>query len=201
MVARGAYPGCGSRRDQSGCLVDPTPVGITPGNTTMLAYAWSASQPDNKQIYFPLSEAGQTVSIDYYYEQSVPIPGVFAAPGTINATTQQIFVAGEVHTIGRPFANKISTGTGNDTREWVCQLSDPLAHIPNAWGPTSVRGISVRARSTWVTPGRSTTFQDIVRTGADPRYGINGAVRSAPANLNEAWHQVIISTYLTRAPI
>jgi hypothetical protein len=165
-----------------------SPVGITPGNTTMLAYAWSTAQTEKKQIYFPLSESGQTVAIDYYYTQSVP-----QIPGTASTTQQQVFVAGEVHTIGRPFANKISAGLGSSNREWVCQLTEPLAHIPNPWGPTSVRGISV--------PGRSTTFQDIVRTGADPKYGLTSAVRSAPANLNESWHQVIISTYLTRAPI
>jgi len=149
-------------------------------SVTMLAYAWTPNQTDKRMLYFPLSESGQTVAVDYYYNV-----------GDTN-NLRQVFVSGEVHTIGAPYVN-------TSPKEWVCQLSEPLAHAPNTWGPTSVRGISLRARSTWVTTGRSTTFQDIVQSAVER--GIGSAVRTAPARLNESWHQVIISTYLTRAPI
>jgi hypothetical protein len=58
-----------------------------------------------------------------------------------------------------------------------------------------VRGISVRARTIWVGPGRSTTLQDLT-------YALAQQPRTrARTSLSELWHQVIVTTYLTQAPI
>ena len=150
------------------------PVGAEGGGSdVLLTYAW---RPDKnpRQIYFPLSERGQAVAIDYYY---------------LNPDTGNIdFAEGEVHTIGEP---KVT-----DLGEWVCPMETPLAQEPKSeWGPVGVRGIGVRARAAWVSPGRSTTLQDLVDA-----LGQTPPARAVPS-LNETWHQVIIDTYLTRAPI
>ncbi len=151
----------------------------TGANPTQLTYGWRLDAwAERQQIYFPLSEAGQSVAIDYYWD---------------NPTTgRPEFVEGEVHAIGAPAAVNFNLGTEAHI-EWVCPLAYPLlTHAANDWGPIAVRGLSVRARSTWVTTGRSVTLQELVA-------GLAGAPRKAP--LQEAWHQVFVSTYLTRGPI
>ncbi|MCJ7749745.1 MAG: hypothetical protein MUQ65_01415, partial [Armatimonadetes bacterium] len=82
-----------------------------------------------------------------------------------------------------------------DLGQWVCRLSAPLAQEPYQWGPVGVRGIGVRARATWVSPGRATTLQDLVWALSQ-----SPPARAVPS-LGETWHQVIVDTYLTRAPI
>jgi len=149
------------------------PSGVTPPGT-LLTYAWLREADKRKQLFFPLNDAGQAVAIDYYYH---------------DATADiDIFVSNEVHEIGGP--NVLILG------QWVCPLREPLRHEPNDWGPTAVRGLSVRARTTWVTPGRSTTLQELVMGMLPAPLG-----RPARASLQEAWHQVMVTTYLTRAPI
>jgi hypothetical protein len=145
-------------------------------------YVWKRPEPgkdnDPKQLFFPLSDAGQSVAVDYYWHD--PVSG------------DDIFVSNEIHAISGP--RMVNMGTvASPQPEWVCMLTEGLSHEPNAWGPTGVRGISVRARTTWVTSGRSPTLQDLVQ----------GAYlgRAAGSSLQEAWHQVMITTYLTRAPI
>jgi len=139
---------------------------------TLLTYAWRPDI-DPREIYFPLTEAGQAVIIDYYY----------TPPGTGELT----FVEGEVHTIGPPNVT--------DLGQWVCRLSEPLQQEPSQWGPISVRGIGVRARAIWVSPGRAFLLQDLVSAlERDP------PARARPS-LRETWHQVIVDSYLTRAPI
>jgi prepilin-type N-terminal cleavage/methylation domain-containing protein len=104
--------------------------------TVRLTYAWS---PNNRrQLFFPLSEAGQAVAVDYYYEK----------------WGRLFYVDGEVHTIAGPRVR--------DLGAWVCPLSEELSQRPNAWGPVGVRGIGVRARAVWVTQGRQATLQDVV---------------------------------------
>ena len=151
------------------------------GNLSMLTYAWVRDK-DRKQLYFPLSESGQTVAVDYYRTET----------DALTNTQRQILVSGEVHTIGPPNVNALG--------EWVSTLSEPLKYAPNEWGPTAVRGLSVRARTTWVTRGRSASFQQFVRQAASSGE-INRPLTGVTPDLQEIWHQVIISTYLTRAPI
>jgi len=149
------------------------PVGAEGGGSdVLLTYAWRPDK-DATQVYFPLSERGQAVTIDYYYMD--PVSGNLS------------FIEGEVHTIGEADVT--------DLGQWVCRLSTPLAQEPYQWGPVGVRGIGVRARATWVSPGRATTLQDLVWALSQ-----SPPARAVPS-LGETWHQVIIDTYLTRAPI
>jgi hypothetical protein len=142
------------------------------GSDALLTYSW---QPDidARQVYLPLSEYGQTVAIDYYYFDW--------------DTGDLTFVDGEVHAIGEPNVT--------DLGQWVCRLAQPLAHEPYEWGPVAVRGIGVRVRAMWVSPGRATTLQDLVSALTE-----SPPARAVPS-LGETWHQVIVDTYLTRAPI
>jgi hypothetical protein len=135
-------------------------------------YAW---RPDKnpRQVYLPLSESGQAVAIDYYYLDA----------NTGNPT----FVEGEVHTIGEPNVT--------DLGEWVCPLSRPLTRAPYQWGPLAIRGIGVRARTVWVSPGTAATVQDLVYALSQPT-----PARATPS-LTETWRQQVVDTYLTRAPI
>jgi prepilin-type N-terminal cleavage/methylation domain-containing protein len=153
------------------------PVGAEGGGSdVLLTYGWQEfpyDDPRRKQVYFPLSERGQAVAIDYYYQD----PNI----GGLQ------FIEGEVHTVGAPNVT--------DLLQWVCPLSSPLKHTPYTWGPVGVRGIGVRARATWVSPGREATLQDLVWALSH-----SPPTRAVP-NLNETWHQVIVDTYLTRAPI
>ncbi len=142
---------------------DPRAIGpeVAQGGLT---YSSDPSNP--QQLYFPLSEAGQAVMVDY-----------FAADGT--------YVSGEIHTIDPPNVTDLGL--------WACRLAEPLAKAP--YQIISVRGISIRARAVWVGPGRQYTLQELTRAiDRDP------PDRPRP-DLNETWHQVIVSTYLTRTPI
>jgi prepilin-type N-terminal cleavage/methylation domain-containing protein len=154
------------------------PVGGEGAGPLLLTYGWSGGANRNpRQVYFPLSERGQAVAIDYYYD-----------PDPMNGTEADlVYVEGEVHTIGE--ANVTDLG------EWVCPLSQPLSHQPHSWGPMSVRGIGVRARAVWVTPGQATTVQDLVYALSQPT-----PLRATPS-LSETWRQQVVDTYLTRAPI
>ncbi|MGD0113964.1 MAG: prepilin-type N-terminal cleavage/methylation domain-containing protein [Armatimonadota bacterium] len=179
------------------------PVALAGTVSSLLTYSWTTDQVDKKELYFPLSESGQTVAVDYYYAGlRDPITGV----------QPQIFVSGEVHTIGPLHImtqSDFSPAATSVADQWVCALSEPLGgsdatKFPNAWGPTSVRGVSVRARSTWVTTGRAATLQKMIQrayergaSGTDLTHQLTGVT----PDLQETWHQVIISTYLTRAPI
>ena len=150
------------------------PVGAEGGGSAvLLTYAWRSDVARRRQLYFPLSEAGQAVAVDYYYRDQT--------------TGDLILVEGEVHTVGRPNVTELG--------QWVCPLSEQLAHEPYEWGPVGVRGISVRARAVWVSPGRAVTVQDLVWALTQSPPG-----RAVPS-LNETWHQVTVDTYLTRAPI
>ena len=153
------------------------PVGAEGGGSdVLLTYGWPGfpyDDPRRKQVYFPLSEQGQAVAIDYYYMD----------PGSGDLR----FIEGEVHTVGAPNVT--------DRGIWVCPLSSELENTPYTWGPVAVRGISVRARATWVSPGRATTLQDLVWALSQ-----SPPARAVPS-LGETWHQVIVDTYLTRAPI
>jgi hypothetical protein len=150
------------------------------GTASLLTYAWRAwdyGDPRRSQLYFPLSEAGHTVAVDYYYD-----------PDPNNLTTDDlVFVEAEVH--------RIAESNVTDLGEWVCRLSQPLAHEPYVWGPVSVRGLSVRARTTWVTPGGAALLQDVVE--ALDQY----PPRPVRPSLRESWRQVLVDTYLTRVPI
>ena len=138
-----------------------------PSQEAPMTYAW---QPEinPRQIILPLSEAGQVVAVDYYRADN------------------GAYVSGEVHSVGGP--DVLTLG------EWVCQLSDELVHVPNAWGPVTVRGLSVRARATWVTPGRQPTLQDLI-------VGVKDPTKGPLSSLRERWHQVVLTTYLTRVPL
>jgi hypothetical protein len=153
-------------------------VGGEGAGPVLLTYGWSGAPNRNpRQVYFPLSERGQAVAIDYYYD-----------PEPMNGTEADlVYVEGEVHSIGEPNVT--------DLGQWVAPLSQPLAHAPQRWGPRSVRGIGVRARSVWVTPGRAATVQDLVYALSQPT-----PVRATPS-LSETWRQQVVDTYLTRAPI
>ncbi len=122
---------------------EPRPGGppVAGGNGELVTYAWSAE--DRRQLYFPLSEAGQVVAVDYYDDNDT-------------------YIAGEVRRIDhRPV---LLGGAA-----WVCQLAEPLDYRPNDWGPIAVRGISARVRVAWVAPGRTPTLQDLVEALADPQ--------------------------------
>jgi hypothetical protein len=150
------------------------PVGTQGAGSALLTYGWSdQSGRDPRQVYLPLSESGQAVAIDYYYLDPV--------------TGRSAFLEGEVHTAGKPNVT--------DLGEWVCPLSQPLAHRPNQYGPLAVRGIGVRARAVWVSPGRAATVQDLIYALTLP-----SPTRATPS-LSETWRQQIVDTYLTRAPI
>ena len=126
-----------------------------------------------REVVPVLSEAGQAVAIDYYCRSS--------------ETGNMVLVEGEVHTIGKPNVT--------DLGQWVCPLSEPLKHTPNDWGPWAVRGIGVRARAAWVSPGRTTTIQDLVYALSQPT-----PTRATPS-VRETWRQQVVDTYLTGAPI
>jgi hypothetical protein len=132
-----------------------------------VTYAWDSSQPNLTQIYGPLSEAGQVVAVDYYRADT------------------GAYVSGEVHSVSGPDIK--------DLGEWVCPLSGGLSYTPNRWGPVMVRGLSLRARTSWVTQGGASTLQDWVLAGK----------REQPVrrSLQESWHQVTITTYLTRVAL
>jgi hypothetical protein len=155
----------------------PSTEGFTP------TYAWRTDKNRN-QVYFPLSEAGQTVAIDYYLEH--------------RTTHQRVFIEGEIHTIG--------PARVTDLGQWVCPMKEEMFSdktlvqtYPKAqwqvsdWGPISVRGLGVRARTVWVNTGNATTIQDLVAA-------IVGNTQAKPS-LRESWRQEVIETYLTRAPI
>jgi prepilin-type N-terminal cleavage/methylation domain-containing protein len=145
-----------------------------------VTYAWR-SDKNKWQLYFPLSEAGQTVAVDYYLQDRV--------------TGELVFVEGEVHRIGKPNVT--------DLGAWVCSLEPELCpdvakrqtYDVRDWGPVAVRGIGVRARAVWVSPGRSATVQDLVYALSQPT-----PTRATPS-LGETWRQQVVDTYLTRAPI
>ena len=111
------------------------PVGLRePGAiSTMLLYSWL---PQTRQLYFPLSEQGQAVAVDYY-------------------TDTGRYIEGEVHTIGKPSVTEL--------RVWVCPLSEQLQNATNQFGPVNVRGVSVRARAVWVNRGRQSSLADIAK--------------------------------------
>ena len=150
-----------------------------PGRTPMgaeeaaggLTYAWNTDRP--RQLYFPLSEAGQAVAVSYYAEDNS-------------------YVDGEVHTIAG--ANVTDLG------QWACPLAEQLEKRPNLWGPISVRGIGVRARALWMAPGSNYTLQELTRA-MDQEVGTQRKPDRPRQVLSETWRQVIISTYMTRAPI
>jgi len=142
----------------------------------VLTYSWphgvdADKYPDSRQLYFPLCESRQVVSVDYYYADET--------------TGQDVYVTGEIHTVGNPQVTDLGV--------WACPLTEPLANKPNEWGPIAVRGISVRARAAWVTTGRDVTLQDLAEALANHRY--------ARASLKEKWHQVVVTSYLTRTPL
>ena len=159
------------------------PVATGGGDTSLITYAWSPKQQNKRMLYFPLSETGQTVAVDYYFDEL----------DLLTNTPRQVFVSGEVHTIGPPNVT--------DLGEWVCMLSEPLVRVPNEWGPTAVRGLSVRARATWVTTGRSVTLQQFIKEADRRTGGVSEPLRGVTPDVQETWHQVIVSTYLTRTPI
>ena len=123
-----------------------------------------------QQLYFPLAEAGQAVMVDYVAED-------------------QSYVSGEVHTIGP--ANVTDLG------QWACPLADRLEKRP--YRIIGVRGIGVRARALWVTPGRSYTLQELAR--AMDQVDTRGRPDRPRPVVGETWRQLTVSTYITRAPI
>ena len=146
------------------------------GQTGLLTYAWGVPE-SRSQLFFPLSESGQTVSIDYYYK---------------DADGNDIFVAGEVRSIGAPQI-RARVQEWPVPYEWACPLDEQLAHEPNDWGPIAVHGLSLRTRATWAISGRDYTLQDLASALDDER--------TARATLSETWKQVVLTTYLSRAPI
>ncbi len=133
-----------------------------------LTYAWNMNRP--QQLYFPLSEAGQAVLVDY-------------------VAGDRSYVSGEVHTIGP--ANVTDLG------QWACPLADRLEKEP--YRIIGVRGIGVRARTMWVTPGRDYTLQELARA-MDEVDSRGRPDRPRPVS-GEMWRQLTVSTYITRAPI
>ena len=146
------------------------------GQTGLMTYAWGVPE-DRSQLFFPLSESGQTVSIDYYYEDD---------------DGNDIFVAGEVHSIGTPEI-RARVEEWPVPYEWACPLDEGLAEEPNDWGPIAVHGVSIRTRATWAVSGRDYTLQDLASALEEGR--------AASPTLSETWKQVILTTYLSRAPI
>ncbi len=145
----------------------PTPMGAEQA-AGGLTYAWNLDNPG--QLYFPLSEAGQAVMVDYIAEDGS-------------------YVIGEVHTIG--------SANVTDLGQWACRLAEPLEKTP--YQMLAVRGIAVRARTLWVTRGQGYTLQELARAMDQVKAG--GAPDRPRPVLSETWRQVIVSTYLTRAPI
>lgn len=145
----------------------PTPMGAEEA-AGGLTYSWNTDLP--YQLYFPLSESGQAVMVDYISDDGR-------------------YIIGEVHTIGP--ANVTDLG------QWACRLAEPLESSP--YQILAVRGIGVRARALWVTSGQGYTLQELVRA-MDQVDAQGRPDRPRPA-LSETWQQIIISTYLTRAPI
>ncbi len=146
-----------------------------------LTYAWGVKNSSGKiknptQLYFPLSESGQTVAVDYY-------------------RTNGTFVEGEIHTIGGP--QVVDLGV------WACGLSDGLKYDPsyapdpnnlsNVLGPINVRGLSVRARAVWIGKGRRATMDDVAQAVS--------ANANPSQSAEETWHEVILSTFIPRTPI
>lgn len=146
------------------------------GQTGLLTYAWGVPE-DRSQLFFPLSESGQTVSIDYYYEDD---------------DGNDIYVAAEVHSIGAPQI-RARVQEWPVPYEWACPLNELLAHEPNEWGPIAVHGLSIRTRATWAISGRDYTLQDLASALDEERTAI--------PTLSETWRQVVLTTYLSRAPI
>jgi hypothetical protein len=149
------------------------------GQDTPITYAWRTDK-NPRQLYFPLSDLGQAVAVDYYTDEG----GVAR------------YVIGEVHSIAGPDVT--------DLGQWACRLSGGgLSHAPNAWGPVIVRGLSVRARVSWVGPGRAATLQDIIQAYYDTYQapGRSGRTVLPRPSLNESWHQMTVTTYLTRVPL
>jgi hypothetical protein len=149
----------------------------------LLSYAWDPLV-DPRQLYFPLSEAGQTVSVDYYDQYGD-------------------FVDGETHTVGAATLMRFPGSPGSpDVFAWVCPLVVPLdpsgARRPNDFGPITVRGVSVRARAAWMSNGRRATLQDIA---AVVKLAAGGRVAPPRKSLEETWHQVLLDSYVTRTPI
>jgi hypothetical protein len=154
------------------------------------SYAWPVYDQNQRkiptQILLPLNDTGHSVAVDYYT----------AGPNG------DVLVEGEVHAASQPQLVWVPDAQGGQfVPVWACQLATPLAHEPKAvWGPTAVRGISVRARTTWTTTGRSATIQDLVGTLL-PAAELPPGQRVARSSLQESLNQVIVTTYITRAPI
>jgi len=135
-----------------------------------LSYSWVPTK-NARQIFLPLSESGQTVTVDYYRK------------------TDGAFIEGELHTIGGPQVV--------DLGAWVCGLSDLLGAEPNDLGPVTVRGVSVRARAVWVGRGRRSSLEDVAKN-----LELGARSQSPPAqSLEEAWRQIIVTTFIPRTPI
>ncbi len=164
-------------------LPECSPIGGSGG--ALLTYWWgttnSAGQTlDPRQLYFPLSESGQTVAVDYYRKKD------------------GAFIQGEMHTIGGP--QVVDLGV------WACGLSDWLKDDPSyapdpvnnptyVLGPITVRGMSVRARAVWVGKGRRATMNDVAEK-------MLGAGTGPPKqSLDESWYEVILTTFIPRTPI
>ena len=139
---------------------------------TVLTYGWVAEEP--RQLRFPLSEAGQAVAVDYYYWDE--------------EQARLVYQQGEVRNIGHPEVLLLG-----GKPYWVCKLEEPLQQQPNDWGPVVVRGLTLRARSAWVTPGREATIQDLAEA-----FDEGGAARRS---LEESWQHVIVTSYFSRTPI
>jgi prepilin-type N-terminal cleavage/methylation domain-containing protein len=152
------------------------PVGAT---GALLSYAWDPVV-DPRQLYFPLSEAAQTVAVDYYDQDGN-------------------FIDGETHTVGAATVVRFPGATGApDVYAWMCPLVLPLDKVPKDFGPITVRGISVRARAAWMSNGRRATLQDVA---AAVKVAVGGRVRPPRKSLEETWHQVLLDGYVTRTPI
>ena len=154
------------------------------------SYAWPVYDQNQRkiptQILLPLNDTGHSVAVDYYT----------AGPNG------DVLVEGEVHAASQPQLVWVPDAqSGQFVPVWACQLATPLTYEPKAvWGPTAVRGISVRARTTWTTTGRSATIQDLVGTLL-PAAELPPGQRVARSSLQESLNQVIVTTYITRAPI
>jgi hypothetical protein len=153
----------------------PGGVPVAGGEDTRLTYAWryDPEPAERHQVYFPLSEIGQVVAVDYYRADT------------------GAYVSGEVHNIVGPDIKELG--------EWVGWLSSGgLTYAPNEWGPVTVRGLSVRARVSWVTQGAGSSLQDWVVAKKDEQPGVP---RPVPRSLQESWHQITVTSYLTRVPL
>ena len=149
---------------------------VAGGDDTRLTYAWryDPEPAERHQVYFPLSEIGQVVAVDYYRADT------------------GAYVSGEVHNVVGPDIKELG--------EWVGWLSSGgLTYAPNEWGPVTVRGLSVRARVSWVTQGAGSSLQDWVV--AKKREVQTELPQPVPRSLQESWHQMTVTTYLTRVPL